>query len=640
MNYIIRRKPAFFPRINFIFLLLASSFPLFAQIEPAPQSGFRDSHPEDHLPPYIRRVNGFGERPDWSHDGKKILFVEKPMGEVYELDLATGLLHPKTRHFNHYGFTRALYLPNGDILLAGPVEPFDPTDPEERNRARDMSWLFVLDKSGTGKPFPLNAVCAEGPAVSRSKLRIAWTERDRQIPDLGKNHARNLMADIVYEDGVPRLANRRVVFDSHQLPFPLGDASLETQNWIPPEDTKLIFCVYQIEDGNNTDTYVVDTETGEFQNLTQSPGYYDEPEGVFPDGQHTCVEHGPSKHTAWPLLDLFKLKLDGSGEMQRLTYFSDFKGFKATQGVVSDDGRYLCFQIGKSGDEAGVGYGFFIMDLKAAAEHLEPFQNFSEGIHPLQQVTNRFVEAWKAGQPLPAISNLMAEVTLDQAYNIQRAWLFATLEAAGIGGVKGAAVTPAGQQRLNIREPLAGILRAAGRIDASGNEEIVIRRKEYPELVLETELGFVIGRKIDKRLETVKEFKAHVKSLAPVIELPAGAWAQPEGRPLAIDYAAVNVRSAGYIVGEPVPANGSDLREVPFEFSKNGETLHRATGAECWKGPWETGLRLAQFAHRQGIILEPGQLIICGALGEIHPGAKGDYLLDAGTMGKIRFTVR
>jgi Tol biopolymer transport system component len=39
---------------------------------------------------YLKRVTQFGERADWSHDGKKILFVEKTYGDVYEIELATG----------------------------------------------------------------------------------------------------------------------------------------------------------------------------------------------------------------------------------------------------------------------------------------------------------------------------------------------------------------------------------------------------------------------------------------------------------------------------------------------------------------------------------------------------------------------
>lgn len=338
----------------------------------------KQGDPAENLPPYIKRVSAFGERPEWSHDGKKILFVSKPMGEVYEVALETGLVYPKTRHFNHFGFTRAMYLPNGDILLSGPIEPFDPTDKEERKYARDHCWLSVLDKASKTEPVPLNIICAEGPAVSRSKFKIAWAERDKQKPELGKNRAQLYVADIIYENDNPKTTNRKMVFDSKQLSFPLGGASLEVQSFVPPANEQITYSVYLINEGNNTDTYLVDIASGKFQNLTRSPMYYDEPEGVFPDGKFTCVEHGSSKNSAWPLIDIYKLKLDGSGEMQRMTYFTEYEGYKASQGVVSDDGKYLCFQMGKSGDEAGVGYGFFVMDLEAAKPHLGPFKTYAE----------------------------------------------------------------------------------------------------------------------------------------------------------------------------------------------------------------------------------------------------------------------
>jgi hypothetical protein len=36
--------------------------------------------PADNLPPHIRQVTWFGERADWSHDGKRILFLSKTFG--------------------------------------------------------------------------------------------------------------------------------------------------------------------------------------------------------------------------------------------------------------------------------------------------------------------------------------------------------------------------------------------------------------------------------------------------------------------------------------------------------------------------------------------------------------------------------
>jgi hypothetical protein len=358
--------------------LLLYALTAFGQDPALRPSGFTNGHPEDHLPSYIKLACGFGERPDWSHDGQFILFVDKPMGEVYELEIASGIIRPKTRHFNHFGFTRAMYLSNGDILLSGTNAPFDPTDREEREKARDHCWLSVMDKSGKKEPLSLNTLCAEGPAVSRTRMKIAWTHRDRQFPELGKNRAKLLMAEIVYEEGIPSLKNERVIFDSKQLPFSLGHASLETQNFVPPEDEKVTFAVYTIENGHNTDVYMVDSNNGDYKMITNSPCCYDEPEGVYPDGLYTCVEHAPSDQSAWPLIDLYKLKLDGSGAMQRLTYFTDYKGYKANQGVVSDDGKYLCFQIGKADQEAGVGFGFFIMDLEEAAPHLEEFKTYNE----------------------------------------------------------------------------------------------------------------------------------------------------------------------------------------------------------------------------------------------------------------------
>jgi len=84
--------------------------------EATPKEG---QNPAEHLPPHIKRVTWFGERADFSHDGKRILFVEKTFGDVYEVDLATGIIRAITHHYPHYGYTRALYLPNGDILLSG-----------------------------------------------------------------------------------------------------------------------------------------------------------------------------------------------------------------------------------------------------------------------------------------------------------------------------------------------------------------------------------------------------------------------------------------------------------------------------------------------------------------------------------------
>src|ERR1700685_1995257 len=70
--------------------------------------------PADYLPPYITQLTAFGERADWSHDGKKILFMSKTFGDAMEIDLATKSIRNLTAFYPHHGYARALYLANDD----------------------------------------------------------------------------------------------------------------------------------------------------------------------------------------------------------------------------------------------------------------------------------------------------------------------------------------------------------------------------------------------------------------------------------------------------------------------------------------------------------------------------------------------
>jgi len=110
------------------------------------------------LPAHIIQVTWFGERADWSHDGKKILFLTKTFGDAMELDLATKRIRNLTAHYPHHGYTRALYLANGDILLSGP-EQFDP---KRIGEARAQCWLYILDRNLSKPAAPLGTKCSEG----------------------------------------------------------------------------------------------------------------------------------------------------------------------------------------------------------------------------------------------------------------------------------------------------------------------------------------------------------------------------------------------------------------------------------------------------------------------------------------------
>jgi len=320
----------------------------------------KEKSPLDDLPPYIKQVTYFGERADFSHsrkgrltaDGKRILFLERTFGDVYEVELATGIIRLQTGHYYHEGYTRALYLANGDILLSG-ARKFDAENPQP-SRSGKNAELWVLNKDLKSPPVALGEHCSEGPAVSRKRMTIAWTLQDEGLIFMG---------DIVYENGKPKLINKKLILDANNLPFPCRE--IETQNLRPPDEKELIFSAYSYQ---GTEVAGLDLETGKVVNYSNAPDSYEEPEGIFPDGKYTLVECDRHNRRGTQYIDIYKLALDGSGQIERLTHFADYPGYKASNPVVSDDGRFMAFQYAKLGDLAGVGRGILLFDLDRFAQ--------------------------------------------------------------------------------------------------------------------------------------------------------------------------------------------------------------------------------------------------------------------------------
>lgn len=345
--------------IKYILILLSATLCdclLYAQTK------IEDEWTDNHFPSYIKRMNEFGERPDWSHDGKKVLFVARSFGDVFEMDIATGTIRPLTHHYYHGGYLRALYLSNGDILLVGPKS--FPSDNWMEARFK-LSELWVLSKKLDGPPSRLGEYIWEGPAVSRTQLKISWAEHHGSYPEQ-KRYWQIWVADIDYSSGKPQLKGQHVVLDNS------GDqvkgAVLEPQNFRPGNEGELTVQSSGRSSSNNNGTEVLglNLKTGKLTNYSRSRGSYNEPEGIYPDGRYTLVEssrHRTAESTARNI-DIYKLRLDTTGTWERITYFNENGKFKATNPVVSDDGKFIAFMVARCEEMAGIGHGVYILDIK------------------------------------------------------------------------------------------------------------------------------------------------------------------------------------------------------------------------------------------------------------------------------------
>ncbi|MEO8522453.1 MAG: hypothetical protein ABI603_13885 [Acidobacteriota bacterium] len=314
--------------------------------------GTRSGSPEEHLPKNITRLSHFGERASWSPDGTRIAFMEKSFGDAYEVDVKTGVIRLLT-HYAHPGFLRVQFLSNGDYFLIG-ARTFTDIG---ATRARDQEmWILKADAKPGDHALPLDHRISEGVAISRTSMKIAWSNTRGQFPDAFKpNESAIYTADIVYDGGQPRLANKKEV-----LRAMAPECTLEAQDF-RRNDTELIYTCYR---SPYADVLGVDLATGKTTIYRKEAAEYNEVEGIYPDGDYTLVESSRDQleHNS-SYIDIWKLKLEpNSRDFTRVTHWGEYRGFKASNPVVSPDGRRIAFQSARSKDPAGVGYGIFVLD--------------------------------------------------------------------------------------------------------------------------------------------------------------------------------------------------------------------------------------------------------------------------------------
>jgi hypothetical protein len=329
--------------MRLLVLFLASSLS-FAQRLPG--------NPLERLPSNIEVLTHFGERADISPDNLRVAFMTKSFGDAMVVDLKSRIIQCLTCNVPGAAFLRVMHLVTGDYILIGP----DHFEDVHTSRTRENE-LWFLSKERGAKPVKLGQKMSEGAAISKKALKVAFSQVAAQAPDLTPEASRLMVADLDLS-GTPRLVNQKTVYESKDR-----NCVIEAQDFYD-NDTKMTFTCYEPE--GHSSVMGIDLKTGKVTNLSKAPGTYNEVEGIFPDGLYTAVEAdrqceqlGGTRGSG--NIDIWKLQLDGTGkDFTRMTHFNDYEGGKASNPVISTDGRFMAFQSAKASDPAGVGYGILV----------------------------------------------------------------------------------------------------------------------------------------------------------------------------------------------------------------------------------------------------------------------------------------
>ena len=245
----------------------------------------------------------------------------------------------------------------------------------------------------------------------------------------------------------------------------------------------------------------------------------------------------------------------------------------------------------------------------------------------VQESADRIVAALAAGELRPILS-AESPLDLDSAYEIQAKVV--AQSGMTIAGFKAALSNEAGQKALGVSEPVFGVLPKAGEGVSGGSFNL----GDLHGPVIETEIGYRVGAAISAPV-TPEAVWDYLDKAIPVFEIADPAFA-PDGSRTGADLVAVNSAAAAFVPGDAA-ASTDDLDAVRVVMSRDDEKLSEGVGTDAMGGQIQAVCWLINKAVAHGYTLEPGQLLMTGALGGPQPGQPGHYVGDYGAFGRIEF---
>jgi 2-keto-4-pentenoate hydratase len=93
-------------------------------------------------------------------------------------------------------------------------------------------------------------------------------------------------------------------------------------------------------------------------------------------------------------------------------------------------------------------------------------------------------------------------------------------------------------------------------------------------------------------------------------------------------------------VGKKVALDKVDVGAVKVAMTLDGAEANKGAASDALGDQWKALLWLVNGAIEKGYTLEPGQVLITGAMGQMIPGKPGKYEADYGALGTLSFTVK
>lgn len=256
----------------------------------------------------------------------------------------------------------------------------------------------------------------------------------------------------------------------------------------------------------------------------------------------------------------------------------------------------------------------------------------------IEEVARRIHEAERSHVQIRHLSLEFPDITIEDAYAIQRAWVQIKLaEGRVLKGRKIGLTSRAMQQASQIEEPDYGDL--LDDMFFRDGSDIPMSRFILPRV--EVELAFIIGKPLRGPNCTIFDALDATEYVVPAIEIIDARIEQFDRETKqprrVMDTISDNAANAGVVMGgRPIKPLEVDLRWVAALLYRNGVIEESGVAAAVLNHPANGVAWLANKLAPHGVTLEPGQVILGGSFTRpTHARAGDSFHVDYGPLGSI-----
>ncbi len=256
------------------------------------------------------------------------------------------------------------------------------------------------------------------------------------------------------------------------------------------------------------------------------------------------------------------------------------------------------------------------------------------------KMIREIIRAQRNHSQIPSLTETYGSFNIKRAYRIQAALAKELSKEMGpVIGYKVAYASKAAQKQFGVNEPARGPLFLLQRVP-NGSK---IPADAFVEFLVETEIAFTIGKRIDKAVDNVEKLTGHVKWVHAAFDVGDYRFLSGKVKPTPQDMIASGVGAHFHVLGPAVDPAGINVDAVKLKLVRNGKTISESAATNVMGSPWNSLLWLTNHVVKLGGALNPGDVVITGTAAPAYKAKgeniTGDYEGDCGPLGKVNLTI-